>query len=330
MSQLVYDKDIRSQVSSLMRDSEVMRIAAPYWGSRAAKTLDIRRKKLSGSLHVICDLFAATTDPDSIRDLLNLGALVRINRDSHAKVYLGDKEAIVGSANVSGRAFTMAGSKPQHEMCVRVTDKASLKDLHTWWQQLWESSTPLEPDSDLTEQILAHAAYARSLEAQAQNLWDALRRDPEGFAEVYVVVDWEPYDQYVEQAVRDLNAGQQGIEYDAWQGWAQMPPSAELLSFCADDEHDTVEFQGIWKSPDKISQDKFGATYVTRLQRVRGYCLDVDDHIKAAATAYRDKLVKEAEPKGGASRKPTSSGGWMRLADFAKEYMDIFRQTPKI
>lgn len=118
MTHLIYDKDIRPAISKLVRDGQITRIAAPYWSEHAIQALGIRKKKLDGSLHILCDLFAATTDPLVIKELLERGAQVRINDELHAKVYFNEHEAIIGSANVSRAAFFMHEDIRQFEMCI--------------------------------------------------------------------------------------------------------------------------------------------------------------------------------------------------------------------
>lgn len=313
MSLLVYDKAIRREVATLIRKGQVTRIAAPYWSAEALNALDIRDKNVEGSLQLICNLFATATDPKMIKQLITLGAEVRINHELHAKVYINEKEAIIGSANVSAPAFGLNPPVTQHEMCVRVTDEDSLNDLNVWWERIWEDSTPLVPGKGITKQLLAHAAYVRRLEAQKQNLWEALQRNPDHFDAVYVVVDWEPYNKKVENAVKERNADNHGVEIDAWQDWPKMPPASELISFCSDNRRSRMEFQGVWRSPDKVVLDSVGATYVTLLPGVRGYRFVDDKRVLAAVTRYRDVLT----------RKPGSDGGWMLLADFAKQYMGL-------
>ena len=66
---------------------------------------------------------------DSVRDCRNL----------HAKVAIGPRGALVGSAN-----FTASGLEHRTEMAVWIDDPRHVKELRTWYTLLWDHSEPVE------------------------------------------------------------------------------------------------------------------------------------------------------------------------------------------
>ncbi len=313
MSQLIFGRAIRNEISALVQDGQTVRIAAPYWSAKAIEALGIGKKKLANNLEIICDLFATTTSPEIIQELLKRGATVRINRDLHAKVYFNGKAAIIGSANVSGPAFGLKGSDLQHEMCTRINNRKSLKELASWWADRWEESTPLDPNTPDGAQLLEHASYLRTVEAKAMDLWAAVAREPSNFKDVYLALDWHSYGKKVAESVKQKQAAEPSLEVDAWEDWPDMPARAELMSFWSARGKGPVDYRFNWRSPDKVTLDEHNATYVTRLSGVRGYRFVFDDRMKEAVTKWRDKLMAEG----------ATDGGCIKLVAFARKYLSL-------
>jgi hypothetical protein len=66
----------------------------------------------------------------------------------HAKVYLFDNVAIVGSANASASGLTLEGEEAVglREAALMTTDRRSLRGIRQWFDETWSASEPVEDD----------------------------------------------------------------------------------------------------------------------------------------------------------------------------------------
>ncbi len=123
--------------------SSSISIAAPFWGEQAIEILGLR--SVSQKLHefkLICNLESGACNPMPIRQLQGeLDWDVRTNKRLHAKVYIFDDLAIVGSANPSANGLAMEDTEQTswHEICVVISDGTEVDKLRNWFDHLFES-----------------------------------------------------------------------------------------------------------------------------------------------------------------------------------------------
>jgi hypothetical protein len=95
-----------SEIKKLLESSSQIRAAVAYWGADAMEQLGI--EGLAGrDVIIICDLMSGACNPDEIERLQKyLGRQRVLMRDNlHAKVWLTEKGAIVGSSNASANGL---------------------------------------------------------------------------------------------------------------------------------------------------------------------------------------------------------------------------------
>lgn len=95
----------------------------------------------------LCNLLSGGTNPDAIRDLqVAIGdKQVRHLRHLHAKVFIGDGAAIVGSANVSMNGLGAEGGDAAfwEEAATYTEDPAAVTSAREWFERLWKASEPV-------------------------------------------------------------------------------------------------------------------------------------------------------------------------------------------
>lgn len=138
-------------VEGLLRDSKTIDIAVAFWGQGAELLIPQAGKKL----RILCNLAMGGTNPKVIEDLqgypsVEIKALSRL----HAKVIIGDQQAIIGSANCSANGLNYEGDelKGWYEAGYRTDDAAQLEHMQAWFESLWAEAQPI------TENMLNDAA----------------------------------------------------------------------------------------------------------------------------------------------------------------------------
>ena len=122
--------------------------AVAFWGYGASKHLQLPR--LGRDIRIICNLSMGGTNPDEIRRMVEGGALVQQIDTLHAKVYIGDAEMLVTSANASINGLGFEGAVQGN--WIEAGAIGPVQDLALdWFKDLWSVSRPI------TEEDLALA-----------------------------------------------------------------------------------------------------------------------------------------------------------------------------
>jgi hypothetical protein len=106
--------------------------AVAFWGEGAIDSLGIDRAK---SARIICNLSMGGSNPSEIRKLMGLPNIVVQQCDQlHAKIYLFETEALVGSSNASTNGLSLPGEEAGGwlEANIAVKDRAVLDQISAW------------------------------------------------------------------------------------------------------------------------------------------------------------------------------------------------------
>lgn len=160
MERFLADSAILSAVRRLLHSSKRADMAVAFWGKGAPKRLGLTRDSVrTKRIRLICNLNLGGTNPEVIEQLRSwLGKKEKSKRSAlqqldwlHAKVYLFDKAAIVGSANASASGLTLEGKEAAglREVALMTTEQHTLRRIQEWFDQTWLNSRPIK-DEDLS------------------------------------------------------------------------------------------------------------------------------------------------------------------------------------
>jgi len=136
------------EVSKLIRTSSELKIAIAFWGKDADKIIESAGSK---KIKIICNLNSGGTNPDPIKKLSEMSNIqIRQLDDLHAKVIIGEKCSIIGSANMStnGLGNELDEAAFWQEAGYRCAEKKSLAQSNTWFDELWSNAKVIS-NSDL-------------------------------------------------------------------------------------------------------------------------------------------------------------------------------------
>lgn len=128
-----------AEIFDIARDGYV-RIACPYLGLRAFESLvdEALDFRLLTDAEALLESQFPSTRENVFEFLIENERRVRHYPGLHAKVVIGERAALVGSANL-----TDAGMCLRQEMAVRIDEPSLRRELERWFDGLWElSSTP--------------------------------------------------------------------------------------------------------------------------------------------------------------------------------------------
>ena len=126
-------------------------LAVAFIGKDALERLGLSN---SDRTRVICDLWSGGCNPGAVRELHIAGYKIKNLRNLHAKVYLGDRAAVIGSANLSSNGFGDPEAPQQWglEAGVLVDQPSELTEIASWFEAQFASASDFDPaDSRLDE-----------------------------------------------------------------------------------------------------------------------------------------------------------------------------------
>ena len=115
--------------------------AVAFWGKGAG---DLFGPSKGRTIRIVCNLKMGGTNPDVIETIVKTGATVLQNDRLHAKVYIGDKSAVVTSANASINGLGLEGDELAGWIEVGVEVPA--QDVLPWFERIWKESRPISPE----------------------------------------------------------------------------------------------------------------------------------------------------------------------------------------
>ena len=145
MRDFIYGEEYGKSVRKLLSDDAGLTIAVSYWSAgilRFGEIDKLIRTAEHRSIRIICDLMHDACDCEPIEKLIQTRIEVRAIRGLHAKVWLSEKSAILGSANASLGALHLFDD-PQRgnsEAGIRIADASTLRSIQQWFEELWNSN----------------------------------------------------------------------------------------------------------------------------------------------------------------------------------------------
>jgi hypothetical protein len=153
--------DVLQAVRAITTENKV-RCAVAFWGAGAEALFeDMAVQKPQ----IICNLATGGTNPEVIQKLQENGATVRHHDRLHAKVYIGQQRAVIGSANASVNGLGLEAAEQAHwnEAAVEVDNPS---EQTAWFKRLWKESLPVEAgDLERARELFRRRRRLASFEA---------------------------------------------------------------------------------------------------------------------------------------------------------------------
>lgn len=145
ISAFVAPDQYKQRLEQLLDDEQDLSLAIAFWGEGAVELISSRPGK---NFHILCNLKSGGTNPYVIRELCELAASsdariqIRQCDKLHAKVAVGNRKTLIGSANLSGNGLGLGDRCIAHwlEAGVLTSDEAVVGGARNWFNELWQSN----------------------------------------------------------------------------------------------------------------------------------------------------------------------------------------------
>ncbi|MCG0996467.1 phospholipase D family protein [Acetobacter indonesiensis] len=210
MLQFMTSNDLANAIKDVLAGTDV-RCAVAFWGIGAETLLN---KAGDAQPRIICDVMLGGTSPNALREL---GAPK--NKDLrhipglHAKVYLSDRGAVIGSANASRNGVGLDGPPSLTEAGIRFApDSETFRQAESWFEAQWEASTQVDDTVlDFATQRFRPGRSLGGFPVRPGSLLDLIAADPDRFSDVSIVLaetsSTQEEREQVRTAIQNANPG---------------------------------------------------------------------------------------------------------------------------
>lgn len=188
-------------------NNKAVKCAVAFWGAGAESLFGVDVKEA----RIICNLSMGGTNPTVIENLMKRYD-VRQCDALHAKVYIGDSKAVVGSANASTGGLGFEGKKGWIEGGVEIQ---KVEPIVEWFDALWRDADATREISvaDLESAKQRFARIQAALQPSHVVVWSE-KASPEAL-------------KAAEQAEQEENIGKLYLYED----WKAIPHGATLIDY---------------------------------------------------------------------------------------------------
>ena len=227
--ELVTEAEMRARLAELVEESTQVRMAVAFWRVGSLDNLNLT----AGTTRIICNLARGATNPHEIDKIRNAGIEVFQHDDLHAKAYLFNRAALIGSSNASANGLAYQGEEYRGwvEANVLLRDETFLKSLGSWFEQVWVKARPIGDDDiarALDEWSKRRFRVPRHL-PPGSDLLKALAHDPDAFSDrrLYLAVCSSKMDEEGQRLLsRERRSRRVGYQLGAFQEWENLPDDA--------------------------------------------------------------------------------------------------------
>jgi hypothetical protein len=187
VARFIAGSDLADAIREVLGGNNV-RCAVAFWGTGAEALLD---QATGDQPRIICDVTLGGTSPNALRAL---GApendRLRYVPSLHAKVYISDRGAIVGSANASQNGVGLDGPPSLIESGVLVSpDNDTFGQAVIWFETQWKASKKVDTSAlDLATKRFRPGRTPGSRTVRLGSLLDLIAADPDRFSDVSIVL----------------------------------------------------------------------------------------------------------------------------------------------
>ncbi|MEG3086297.1 phospholipase D family protein [Sphingomonas sp. PB4P5] len=180
--------DLATAIKEVLSGADV-RCAVAYWGAGIDQAFP--PSEGPPAARIICDVTRGGTSPKALVDLgATKNKLLRHVPDLHAKVYISDRGAVVGSANASsnGIGFDTGPGLIEAGMLLAPAD-TGFAEAGAWFALLWKRSKKVDKEAlALARKRFRPSGVPGGRPIRVGSLLDQIAADPDRFSEISIVL----------------------------------------------------------------------------------------------------------------------------------------------
>lgn len=280
----------RSEITDLLQESKWARVAVAYWGAGASEVLKLEdfagRKP---DVQIACDLMSGATNPKEVEELIRLFGrdAVKAVSNLHAKVWLTDAGAIIGSSNASANGLGHEGTEKPVAGLVEANvrfpplDRSMRDQWEAWFVRLWDGGDEItKPMLNLAKKRWKERRRLRDVligrrerDDPAGSLLDKLRTAPDFFRDKPLTIwAWKP-DELSKTEIALLaheRVSRHSSRLDCY-GRVELKPGQYILDAYWDADRETFRMEGLYKAAEDETIVRSGRSFISVVYPVSSF-----------------------------------------------------------
>ncbi len=246
------------EIEALLKIGKKVDVAVAYWGQGAFEQVGLNKVVSNKIGTIVCDLMSGASNPREIKKLLRKfgGERVLTLDQLHAKVWVSDTTAIVGSSNASANGLGLEESETRGliELNVSITEANAVAAVQSWFKGISSNGRKItEQDLTVAEQRWKQRRRTRPVEitGASTSLYDAVKNSRESFRDRDVYV-WVYRHEDQDKGAKDAFAIERKkrsllpmSDFWQWDNSEPPPPGSYVLDF--DFATDGTTYQNAWQ-----------------------------------------------------------------------------------
>lgn len=252
---LLHRKNYLDCLERLIGKSEKLDVAVAFWGDGAEQIF--QNAPADQQRRLLCNFSMGGTNPFVVERLLTIPNInMRQLDDLHAKVVVGARSAIVGSANISANGLGVGGAETAgwSEAGSFLESVEDVEEVQTWFEEHWAASREISK-ADLEIAKLRWNANATRSIARGMNPFELPVNELKDLP-IYVAV-------YVDQATQEAQAAwdkrvieiseQNSISRPAvtslsfFEDWPSLPDDGSIVCYHFEKDAGYTANEGVWR-----------------------------------------------------------------------------------
>jgi hypothetical protein len=187
MSRFKAGSDLADAIRDVLSGNNV-RCAVAFWGTGAEEFVN---QATGDQPRIICDVTLGGTSPNALIALDAPGNdRLRHIPSLHAKIYMSDRGAIVGSANASQNGVGVGGPPRLIEGGMLLApDEDTFDQVATWFETQWKASKEIDASAlNLATRRFRPGQTPSTRPVRPGSLLDLIAADPDRFSDVSIVL----------------------------------------------------------------------------------------------------------------------------------------------
>ena len=228
----VTSAEYKKVVTSVAEEEGELLVAVAFWGKGAESIVDSRS---GGPVKIICNLTSGATNPTIIEALRKKESICLKQHDRlHAKVVVGSRRAVVGSANFSSNGLNLEGEESNgwEEAGFVIECSTQIGIIRTWFEEMWNNAHEIDSqdikvaraiwEKRRASRIIRKSVPSRRFLLGSFTHADLLER------RVYVVMH-NLHDEELSQEAQEAAQNKGSAPEDCYEDFPELPRDAQFI-----------------------------------------------------------------------------------------------------
>jgi len=302
---ILFGEENNKTIRELIEKEAALDCMVAFIGGNATNILWDKSKKV----RLICNLESGGTNPYAVEELLKSdNTKIRNQSQLHAKIYIGESQAIISSANLSANGLSLEGEEVNGwlEAGYKVSGTEEVEKLKDHFEKTWDEAEDISDEllNSAKEKWQKRRVSRPVTKCPGSSLLQALKNRAFELVDrnIYFVVSRDAMSEEALKKRIELKKDKNfGGNADCYEGWDDLPENAYFIDLYIGPKLG-FEFGGLFKSPENkilIPVDDDHLYICHKIGDIEGYKFSEEELCELKARRNKILSCDESENQEG-------------------------------